>query len=493
MNQELNDLLMGWINHLNDPLWDFLIIFLLSVGIIYTIATGGVQIRMFLESIRVMKGSRNENEGEKRQGLTPFQAFVTGLASRVGVGNIGGVAIAIAIGGPGAIFWMWVTALVGMSSAFVESTLAQLFKIRDPKDKRFRGGPAYYITNGLKSKSFGIIFALAMILAYGFVFNSVQANAMIDASSHAWGWDKYNISIPLGSSSFPISWVGLALVFLIGIAIFGGINRIARFAELFVPLKAGLYLGVAFYIAIINYEQLPHLFGLIFTKAFQFDAAAGGFFGSMVSMALMQGVKRGLFSNEAGMGSAPNAAAASDVPHPVNQGLVQMLGVFVDTFIVCTSTAMIILISGAYTEKGFIGVQLTQRALESQLGPWGGDLLAFLLFLFCYSAILGNYAYAEGNMQFIKNNRKVMLIFRILVLCMVYFGAITSVPLVWAMADLSMGIMATLNLAAILLLMPFVMVLLKDYRKQQKAGIKDPIFKLDDHPELKKKVKSDIW
>lgn len=491
MNQELNNLLIGWVNHLNDPLWDFLVIFLLAVGGIYTIVTGAVQVRMFVESIRVVKGSRQVKK--ENQGLTAFQAFVTGLASRVGVGNIGGVAIAIAIGGPGAIFWMWVTAIVGMSSAFVESSLAQLFKIRDVDSQRFRGGPAYYITYGLKSKTFGIVFALAMILAYGFVFNSVQANAMISASSHAWGLDQYNVMLPVAGLHVTISWVGLALVALTGIAIFGGIHRIAKFSELFVPLKAGLYLGLALYIAAINYEQLPSLFALIFTKAFQFDAAAGGFFGSMVSMAMMQGVKRGLFSNEAGMGSAPNAAAASDVSHPVNQGLVQMLGVFVDTFIICTSTAMIILISGVYTETGYVGVELTQRALESQLGAWGGDLLAFLLFLFCYSAILGNYAYAESNIQFIKSNPKVMFIFRLCVLLMVYFGAITSVPLVWAMADLSMGIMATLNLTAILLLMPFLVVMLKDYRKQQKAGIKDPVFKLDDHPKLKKRVKTDIW
>ncbi|MBF7683489.1 alanine:cation symporter family protein [Acinetobacter sp. B5B] len=488
MNQELNNLLMGWITHLNDPLWDFLVIFLLAVGIIYTLVTGGVQLRMFFESIRVMKSSR---QPQQEHGLTAFQAFVTGLASRVGVGNIGGVAIAIAIGGPGAVFWMWVTAIVGMSSAFVESSLAQLFKIRDANNQRFRGGPAYYITLGLKSKTFGVVFALSLILAYGFVFNSVQANAMASASSHAWGWDQYQLHVPVIGVS--LSWVGLALVALTGLAIFGGIHRIAKLAEVFVPVKAGLYLAVTLYIIVMNLDQVPHIFGLIFTKAFQFDAAAGGFFGSMVSMALMQGVKRGLFSNEAGMGSAPNAAAASDVSHPVNQGLVQMLGVFVDTFVICTCTAMIILISGAYTETGYVGVELTQRALERQIGPWGGDLLAILLFLFCYSSILGNYAYAESNVQFIKNSPKVMFVFRILVMFMVYFGTVTSVPLVWNMADLSMGIMATLNLAAILLLMPFLLIILKDYRKQQKAGIKDPVFKLDDHPELKKKINTDIW
>ncbi|WHP07243.1 MULTISPECIES: alanine/glycine:cation symporter family protein [Acinetobacter] len=491
MNEKLNDTLMAWVSFFNDPLWDFLVIFLLAVGIFYTVATKAVQIRMFFHSIKVMKGSRKAEKD--MHGLTPFQAFVTGLASRVGVGNIAGVAIAIAVGGPGAVFWMWFTAVLGMSSAFIESSLAQLFKVRDNNTQQFRGGPAYYITKGLRSKAFGVVFALALIFTYGFVFNSVQINAIANASSHAWGWDKANPIVHLGAVDLEISWVGLALVVMVAIAIFGGIKRIAKFAEMFVPLKAGLYLAVALYIAISNYELLPGIFRLIFTEAFQFNAAAGGFFGAMISMAMMQGIKRGLFSNEAGMGSAPNAAAASDVKHPVNQGLVQMLGVFVDTFIVCTSTAIIILVSGVYHDAGFVGVELTQRALESQVGSWGGDFLAILLFLFCYSAVLGNYAYAESNVQFINNSPKAMFIFRIFVLVMVYFGAIGSVPLVWSMADLFMGIMATINLVAILLLTPMARTLLKDYTSQLKKGIKEPEFKIDQYPELKKKVGSDIW
>ena len=489
MNEKLNDTLMAWVSFFNDPLWDFLAIFLLAVGIFYTFSTKAVQIRLFLQSIRVMKGSRKA--AEDTHGLTPFQAFVTGLASRVGVGNIAGVAIAIAIGGPGAVFWMWLTAILGMSSAFIESSLAQLFKVRDPKNKQFRGGPAYYITQGLKSKAFGIVFALALIFTYGFVFNSVQINAIANASSHAWGW--HNTVMHLGGMEFEVSWVGVALVVLVALAIFGGIKRIAKFAEMFVPLKAGLYLGVAFYIVFSNYDVLPETIKLIFTEAFHFNAAAGGFFGGMVSIAMMQGIKRGLFSNEAGMGSAPNAAAASDVKHPVNQGLVQMLGVFVDTFIVCTSTAMIILVSGVYHDTTLVGVELTQRALETEVGHWGADFLAVLLFLFCYSAVLGNYAYAEGNMQFINNNPKIMFIFRLGVLFMVYFGAIGSVPLVWSMADLFMGIMATINLVAILLLTPVARTLLKDYTTQLKGGVQEPEFKIDQYPELKKKVDSDIW
>ncbi|OTG83812.1 alanine/glycine:cation symporter family protein [Acinetobacter sp. ANC 4648] len=491
MNEPLNNTLMQWVKFLNAPLWDFLVILLIVVGVFYTIATGAVQVRFFLQSLRVMKSSRKE--GEDQHGITPFQAFVTGLASRVGVGNVAGVAIAIAIGGPGAVFWMWLTAFLGMSSAFVESSLAQLFKVRDTQNQQFRGGPAYYIQKGLKQKWLAIAFSLALILAYGFVFNAVQANSIVAATSHAWGWNKADLAIPIAGFTLNVSWVGLALVILTSTIIFGGIKRIAKVAESFVPFMAILYLLVALYIAAINLPMLPDIFKLIVTKAFQFDAAAGGFFGSMISMAMMQGIKRGLFSNEAGMGSAPNAAAASDVKHPVNQGLVQMLGVFVDTFVVCSCTAIIILTSGVYQNSGLEGVQLTQMALSSQIGSWGSDFLAVILFLFAFSSIIGNYAYAEGNVQFMNNNTRLMFVFRILVLVMVYFGSITSVPLVWAMADLSMGLMATINLFAILLLTPFLMMLLKDYTSQLKRGIKDPEFKLDQHPKYQKKVDSDIW
>lgn len=488
MNESLNQTLLDGVNALNGPLWDFLVVFLVAVGILYTIATGAVQIRLFLHSIKVMKRSRKP--GDDEHGITPFQAFVTGLASRVGVGNVAGVAIAIAIGGPGAVFWMWFTAFLGMSSAFVESSLAQLFKVRDTQNQQFRGGPAYYITQGLKQKWLGVVFAIALISTYGFVFNAVQANAISGATSHAWGWDQANIMLPGG---FEISWIGLALVIMTALIIFGGIKRIAKVAESFVPFMALLYLMVALYIAVINIEQLPSMFQLIFSKAFEFEAAAGGFFGTMISMAMMMGIKRGLFSNEAGMGSAPNAAAASDVKHPVNQGLVQMLGVFVDTFVVCSCTAIVILASGLYENAGFEGVTLTQMALESQIGAWGDDFLALILFLFAYSSIIGNYAYAEGNVQFINNNPRVMFVFRVFVLVMVYFGSIASVPLIWSMADLFMGVMASINLIAIVLLMPFVMMLLKDYMKQLKAGVKEPEFKLDQHPKFKNKVNSDIW
>ena len=263
MNEQLNETLMSWVQTLNNPLWDFLVVFLVAVGIFFTLATRGVQFRLFAQSIKTMKSSRQA--GYDAHGITPFQAFVTGLASRVGVGNVAGVAIAISIGGPGAVFWMWVTALLGMSSAFIESSLAQLFKVRDSRNQQFRGGPAYYITQGLKQKWLGVVFAITLIFTYGFVFNAVQANAIVSSTAHAWGWDKANVMLNLGAYTFEVSWMGVALVVMTALIIFGGIKRIARVAESFVPLMAILYLVVALYIAAINYAILPDIFTLIVT------------------------------------------------------------------------------------------------------------------------------------------------------------------------------------------------------------------------------------
>lgn len=472
----MTEQLHGWVNAINGPLWDGLVYLLLGVGLFYTLSTFFVQIRLFPRSIKEMLGGRQSSNDP--HGITPFQAFVTGLASRVGVGNIAGVAIAVSVGGPGAVFWMWFTALLGMSSAFAESSLAQLFKIRDHHNGQFRGGPAYYITTGLKQHWLGVLFALSLILAFGFVFNAVQANSIVAATEKAWGWDKY--------------LVGVGLVILTAPIIFGGIKRVSRVAEAVVPIMAALYLLMALFIMLTNISAIPAVFELIFSKAFQFDAAAGGLLGGLISQAMMLGIKRGLFSNEAGMGSAPNAAAAADVKHPVSQGMIQMLGVFVDTFIVCSCTAFILLLSDVHTTTELTGVQLTQEAIVSHVGAWGTHFLAVLLFMFAFSSIIGNYAYAESNVQFIKSNRTVLALFRMAVLAMVYFGSVNSVPLVWDMADVSMGFMALINLIAIIFLSPYVFMLLKDYQTKLKMG-KEPVFKLSEHPGLKRKIKSDIW
>ena len=475
MDNNFTESLHQLVQKINDPMWTGLVYVLLGAGLFFTVATGFVQFRLLGRSIKEMLGGRQQ--GDDPHGITPFQAFVTGLASRVGVGNIAGVAIAISSGGPGAVFWMWITALIGMSSAFVESSLAQLFKIRDYDNHHFRGGPAYYITQGLGQKWLGIVFALSLIFCFGFVYEAVQTNTIAVTAKAAWGWDEHA--------------VGVALVIMTAPIIFGGIRRVSRFAEMLVPLMATLYLLMALYIIVTNISLIPHVFGQIFDSAFNFKAAGGGLLGGLISQTMMIGIKRGLYSNEAGQGSAPNAAAAAEVKHPVSQGMIQMLGVFVDTIIVCSCTAFIVLVyQQPYGDLS--GAELTQAAIISQVGAWGADFLAIILFMFAFSTVIGNYAYAESNVQFIKNHWLLTALFRMLVLGWVYFGAVANVPLIWDMADMAMGTMAWINLVAILILSPLAFLLLRDYTSKLKMG-KDPVFKLSEHPGLKRKIKSDIW
>lgn len=466
---------LTWIvNTIDGPLWDLTIVLLLGVGLFFTITTGLVQLRLLPQSIREMWGGRSA-EGDS---LTPFQAFATGLASRVGVGNIGGVATAIAIGGPGAVFWMWITALMGMSSAFAESTLAQLYKTRDPNGM-FRGGPAYYITRGLKSKSMAIAFAITLIFTFGFAFNAVQANSIVAATSKAWSWNA--------------SYVGFGLVILTGIIISGGVKRIGQVSSKIVPMMALFYLIIAVIILGMNISKVPAVLSQIISSAFDFSAAAGGFFGSLVSKTMLMGIKRGLFSNEAGMGSAPNSAATSDAKHPASQGLIQMLGVFVDTIVVCTCTAIIILMSDNYGSETLKGVELTQTALQFHLGEFGLHFLAFILLLFCYTSIIGNYAYAETNIRYIRNKAWFVWGFRAVVLFFVYFGAVRDGGIVWAFADTVMASMAVINLVAILILAPLVWRVLKDYVRQVKAG-QEPVFNIEEHQDLiRRGVDPMVW
>lgn len=466
---------LSWfVKNVDGPLWDITVITLLGVGLFFTITTGVVQLRLLPRSLREMWSGRTA-EG---QSLTPFQAFTTGLASRVGVGNIGGVATAIAIGGEGAVFWMWITALIGMSSAFAESSLAQLFKVKDP-DGLYRGGPAYYITKALKAPWLGVMFAISLIFTFGFAFNAVQANSIVEATRNAWSWNA--------------QYVGLLLVVLTATIIFGGVKRIGVVSAKLVPMMALFYLIIAVIILGMNIGEIPTIISRIVASAFDFSAMAGGLFGTIFSKAMLMGVKRGLFSNEAGMGSAPNSAATADVKHPASQGLIQMLGVFVDTIVVCTCTAVIILLSDNYGSETLKGISLTQNALQYHVGDFGLHFLAFILFLFAYSSIIGNYAYAESNIRFIRNKPMFVLIFRLVVLFFVYFGAVNQGNIVWDFADTVMAIMAMINLVAIVLLAPIVWLILKDYRTQLKAG-KEPEFKIDNYPELiKRGVDKDIW
>ncbi|MFV0450379.1 MAG: alanine/glycine:cation symporter family protein [Vibrio sp.] len=466
------------INLMNDLLWGSILVYLLvGIGIYFTFRLGFIQFRHFGHMFSVLKNSRKADNA----GISSFQALCTSLAARVGTGNMAGVAVALTVGGPGAIFWMWMTAMLGMATSFAESTLAQLYKSRD-KDGNYRGGPAYYMEKGLGMRWMGVLFSVFLIIAFGLVFNAVQANSISNAMNNAFGFDPM--------------MVGIGIVVLTAFVIFGGIRKIARTAELIVPFMAIAYLAIAIVVVLMNIEKVPAVFSLIIKSAFGFEQAAAGGLGYAIAQAMINGVKRGLFSNEAGMGSAPNAAASATPypPHPASQGYVQMLGVFVDTIVICSATMAIILVSGEYVPHGEItGIELTQRALSSQVGDWGGIFIAMAIFFFAFTSIIANYSYAETNLVFLEhNNKKGLVVFRLIFLSMVMFGALATLPTVWAMADVSMGLMAIVNLIAILLLSGTVIKLAKDYNRQLDAG-KVPTFNANDYPELKTQLEDGIW
>ena len=447
----------------NDFIWTYILIaMLIVIGLYFTFRTKFVQFSNIKEMFKLLGEGTSSKDKAKGQ-VSSFQAFCIGTASRVGTGNLAGVASAIAIGGPGAVFWMWLIALIGSASAFIESTLAQIYKVKDGDN--FRGGPAYYMEKGLKQKWMGIAFSVLIIICFGFAFNSVQSNTITAAFNSTFNANKLII--------------GIILTVLTLIIIFGGVNRIAKISSILVPIMAVAYIVIALFIIIMNFNQIPSLFKTIFENAFGLKQVVGGGIGA----ALLQGIKRGLFSNEAGMGSAPNAAATATVSHPVKQGLIQTLGVFTDTLIICTSTAFIILLSGAPLDGSVKGIELTQMALVSQVGSWGGTFISICILLFAFSSIIGNYYYGETNIQFITENKVVLYGYRILVAAMVLFGSIASMDLVWNIADVFMGLMAILNLIAIVLLSKIAIKALQDYTAQKKAG-KDPVFYASSIPEL---------
>ena len=460
------ELLNNWINGVNDILWSYiLIIMLLGCAVWFTIKSRFVQFRMIGEMIRLLGDSAGKGEkGEKH--ISSFQAFAVSLASRVGTGNLAGVATAVAIGGPGSVFWMWLIALLGSSSAFVESTLAQLYKEKG-KDS-FIGGPAYYMLHGLGLRWMGVLFAVLISITFGFAFNSVQSNTICAAWEGAFGIDH--------------AWIGAILTVLTLIVIFGGIQRIARVSSIVVPVMALGYIALALGIVLFNITRLPAVIETILSNAFGWEQAIGG----SVGAALMQGIKRGLFSNEAGMGSAPNAAATAHVSHPAKQGLIQTLAVFTDTLLICTCTAFIILFSGAPLDGSTNGVQLTQQALTNEIGSSGSVFVAVALFFFAFSSILGNYYYGEANIRFITHRKWVLHGYRILVGGMVLFGSLATLDMVWSLADVTMALMAICNLIAILFLGKYAIRLLNDYRAQKKAGIQSPVFKKESMPDIEK-------
>ena len=450
------EMILKLIDGLNTFLWSYILIaMLITLGLYFTVRTKFVQFRYFKEMFRLLgDGASKENKEEGK--VSSFQAFCISTASRVGTGNIAGIAIAIVTGGPGAIFWMWLIALVGSASSFVESTLAQIYKVKDGKS--FRGGPAYYIEQGLKKKWMGVTFAILITVSFGFVFNAVQANTVSQAFNTAFGLDKLTM--------------GIILAVLTALVIFGGVDRIAKVSEVIVPIFAGLYILVALFVIATNITELPGIFKLIFESAFGLREITMGTMGGM----MLTGIKRGLFSNEAGMGSAPNAAAAADVSHPVKQGLIQTLGVFTDTLVICSATAFIIILYPTYMQTGLTGIELTQAALSSHIGPIGNIFIAVCIFLFAFSSIVGNYYYGQSNMEFINLSKTGLNIFRALVVAMVLLGSLTKVQVVWNLADVSMGLMAIINLVAIALLGKYAFMALDDYTTQKKSGIKDPVF-----------------
>ncbi|WP_196039560.1 alanine/glycine:cation symporter family protein [Bacteroides nordii] len=452
----------------NDALWTYILIaMLMGCAVWFTLKTRFVQFRMIREMIRLLGDSAGRGDkGEKH--ISSFQAFAISLASRVGTGNLAGVATAIAVGGPGAIFWMWVIALLGASSAFVESTLAQLYKVKGKNS--FIGGPAYYMKKGLKQPWMGMLFAVLITITFGFAFNSVQSNTICAAIEHAFGFNH----VPMG-------FIITALTLII---IFGGIQRIAKVSSVIVPVMALGYIGLALAIVILNITHLPAVIEMIVSHAFGWQQALGG----GVGMALMQGIKRGLFSNEAGMGSAPNVAATAFVSHPVKQGLIQTLGVFTDTLIICTCTAFIILFSGAPLDGSANGVQLTQQALTNEIGASGGIFVAVALFFFAFSSIIGNYYYGEANIRYVTRRKWVVYTYRLLVGGMVLFGSLASLDFVWSMADITMGLMAICNLIAISFLGKYAFRLLNDYRSQKRSGIKNPVFTKDKMKDIEKDI-----
>ena len=455
---------LSMVDSANDTLWTVIVIpLLVGCALYFTWNLRGVQ----FTGIREMIHNLLHDEGEEvtnrthHKHISSFQAFAVSLSSRVGTGNLAGVASAIFVGGPGAVFWMWVMALFGAATAFMEATLAQLFKRRG--EESFYGGPAYYMQHGLGRRWMGILFAALMIFTFGLSNQIVQSNTLCTAISDAAGWD--------------MRWVAATLTLMTLIIIFGGIQRIARFCAVVVPFMAVGYLLLAIYIMTVHISHVPEVLSLIVKSAFGWHQAAGG----AVGIAVMQGIRRGLFSNEAGEGSAPNAAATAAISHPVKQGLLQSFGVFVDTIVICTCTALIILLSGLYNGE-HDGILLTSRAMSHHLGSMGAWYLTAAIILFAYSTIIANYFYGETNVRFITEKPWALLAFRLASGATVMAGGLMTLQQSWSIVDLAMGLITIVNLIAVILLSRYVFRLLRDYREQRRAG-QNPTFHRSMFPE----------
>ncbi len=458
------DLFLQFLSMTNNFLYSsFLIIILISMGIYFTIRTRCVQMRLLTEACKVIVEKR---ENKEKESISSFSALMITTASRVGTGNIAGVSTALVLGGPGAVVWMWIMCVIGAASAFIESTLAQIYKRKDGEHS-FKGGPAYYIETALKNRPLGILFAILLILCFAFGFNCLQAFNITSA------FDYYVSDIK--GTNFSVI-LGAALALFAGIMFFRSSSLISKVSSILVPVMAIIYIVMGHIIFILNIDKIPSAFNLAFTAAFDFEAIFGGFAGSCVVI----GIKRGLFSNEAGMGSAPNAAAAADVSHPVKQGLVQTLSVFIDTLLICSTTAFIVLLSGAYVPHGELnGIPLIQQSVAAIFGEVGIHIITVTIFLFAFTSLMGNYFYAEANIKFISKSPLLMLIFRVASILVIFIGAQVSLSTAWDLADVLMGLMATVNIFAILMLGNIAIKALNNYEEQLKDG-KNPTFKAFD-------------
>lgn len=466
--QEAMDSLADQILWINDRYWYLVIALLVIAGVYFSARTFLVQVRFLPEMIRTITERPGGHDPD--HGVSAFRAFTVSAASRVGTGNVAGVALAISIGGPGAVFWMWLLALMGGATAFVESSLAQLYKVRG-KDG-FIGGPAHYIKRGLRWPGLAVVFAVVITCTYGFVFNAVQSNSISDS-----------VQGNLGEGTTAAVMTGTVVALLTAAVIFGGIRRLSAVTNVIVPVMATCYIILALLVVVLNLSEVPRMIALIVGHALGLEQVTGAAFGA----ALMQGMRRGLFSNEAGMGSVPNAAATAAVSHPVKQGLTQSLGVYFDTIIVCSATAFIILLSNPqFGTENIAGVSLTQSALQEQVGAWAGPFLTAVIFFLAWSSILGNYFYGESNIEFLAGHRAPAFVlgYRVLVVACVFLGALGSVSLIWNLADLFMGLMATINLVAIIPLGGLAVKMLKDYSEQKAAG-RDPVFLASSLPQAR--------
>ncbi|WP_338040670.1 alanine/glycine:cation symporter family protein [Mangrovibacillus cuniculi] len=439
-----------WIVEINGFLMSkWLVILLIGAGLFFTIRVRGFQLRLFKDIRKLFSEDSAIDRGKGE--ISSFQSFCIGAATRIGTGNMAGVAMALTIGGPGAIIWMWLVAILGGATSFVESTLAQIYKVRDGQG--FKGGPAYYMERALGKRWLGILFGVFVAITFGLIFNSVQSNTI------ALAFDQSFSVSPVVSSV--ILTVATALV------IFGGTQRIAKLSATIVPVMAVVYLLVSIVVLVLNVTEIPAVLMTMFKQAFGIEQVVGGGIG----VAVMQGVMRGLFSNEAGMGSAPHAAATATVSHPAKQGIIQTLGVYVDTLLICTSTAVIILMADAFGQTDATGIELLQLALTEHLGGWAGQFVAICILLFAFTTIIGSYFYGETNITNINNRKEVLTAYRVVVLGMVAYGALAPLATVWTLAELFMAIIASINLVSILFISPIAIKALKDYQEQRKKGL----------------------